>query len=159
MHARRDPELRAVLGRSATILAEASGPDGLALVGTADRLAARIDGEWRVFGWHEIERGAWRAQSGRMRWVDVEGQAHEVVVDEAGRLPMLFQERVQASTLVTVHLDVEPGEVRLVARRALDGSDDVRFYAAPSGGASLADEPVRALVVAATERIRAEYGL
>ncbi|SDL65492.1 hypothetical protein [Tessaracoccus oleiagri] len=153
-----DPDLADALGGKPRILAEASGRD-VRLVGTAEHLAEFRDGEWHVLGWHEVERGSWRGETQTFRWWDMGGGKHTAVLDSEGSLPELVQERVQASTVATFHYDLEPGELRLVARRPLDGSNSVRFYAVTSGGASLEDEATRQFVVQETDRIKREYGM
>lgn len=153
-----DAELKAVLAPGSAVLATGLGPDGPLIAGTATQLAARTDDRWVVMGWHEVERGAWRATTQRFQWTDLHGRSYEVELTDPGRMPMLFRERVQASTLYTVQYDLPVGEVRIVLRRALDASADVRCFAVPSGGADLADPQTAALVVAETDRIRAEYG-
>lgn len=153
------PGLREALGTE-SVLAGASGPDDSALVGTKTRVAVRQGDDWRIFGWHEVERGSWRAETAKFRFSTVRGEKFEVQLADEGRLPELFRERVQASTVATFHYDVEPaGEVRIVLRRALDGSEETRFYAVPSGGASLEDPGTARFVVEETDRIKAEYGI
>ena len=44
-----------------------------------------------------------------------------------------------------------------VGRRGLGADETVRFYAVPSGGADLLDDATRAVIVAETDRLRAEY--
>lgn len=155
----KDPRLSELLGKRAKVLASGAVGDEPAMVATAERVAVRREGEWVAMGWHEIERGAWRGQTGRFRWSDIHGEEYEIELDDAGRLPELFRERVQASTVMTYHYDLEPGVVRIVVRRALDGTGALKFYAAPSGGARLEDPATVAFVVAETDRLKAEYGV
>lgn len=157
--AAHDPQLKSALGRHAKIIATGLGPDGPLIVGTKDRLAAKCDGKWVVMGWHEVERGAWRGRTQRFQWSDFNGRPYEVELADPGQMPMLFQERVQASTVMTLLYDLDRGEVRIVVRRALDGSDAMSFYAVPSSGASLDDPQTAEFVVRETDRLRAEYGL
>lgn len=156
----RDPELAAALGGKPGVLAEAVGADGVALVGTKAALAHRVDGSWRVFGWDEVERGSWRGETRTFRWWTTrDGAAYEAVLEDEGRLPELFRERVQAATVATFHYGLDPGELRIVVRRTLDGSDEMKFFALATGGARLQDPETRAFVVAETDRIKAEYGV
>jgi hypothetical protein len=154
-----DPELTELLGTTPRILAQGTGADGLVLAGTAEHLALHEEGGWRVFGWHEVERGSWRSETSTFRWWSMDGEKFAVELEDEGRLPELFQERVQASTVATFHYDLERGELRIVARRPLDGSNRMRFFAVASGGASLADEATRAFAVQETDRIKQEYGV
>lgn len=157
----RDPELAAALGeKKPGVLAEATGADDVALVGTKSALAVRSEGRWRVFGWEEIERGSWRGETQTIRWWTADGgEAFEVVLEHEGRLPELLQERVQAATVATFHYDLQPGQLRIVVRRKLDGSDEMKFYALATGGAKLQDPETQALVLAETDRIKKEYGI
>lgn len=159
MAGKHDPDLDRVLGKRATILAEGFGPDGPVLIGTKDRVAVKRDDGWVAMGWDEVERGSWRGQTGIFRWSDMHGDEFEAKLEEPGRIPELFQERVQASTLMTFHYELDPGELRLVIRRGLDAKGELRFFAVPSGGANLDNPATRAFIVEETDRIKAEYGL
>lgn len=154
-----DAGLVRALGGKPSILAQAEGPDDVALIGTRTHLAVRRGGEWEAFGWHEVERGSWRGETKTFRWTTMDAEKHEAVLDEEGRMPELFKERVDASTVSTHHYDLPRGDVRIVVRRSLDAAGEMKFYAVASRGAKLSDPETRALVVHETDRIRAEYGL
>ncbi|RMB59974.1 hypothetical protein [Tessaracoccus antarcticus] len=151
-------ELASHTGRGVDVIAHGSGPDA-SLLATRELLALRLLGEWRIFGWEEVTTGSWRAESLTFSWKTTTGEDFPVRLDDVGRLPELFQERVQASTVVTVSHDLARGRVQLIGRRKLDGSDEIRWYAVAGGGADLSDAPVAALVVAETDRLKAEYGV
>ena len=160
MAAFKDPQLQALLGRHAKVLAEGRDVAGApVVVGTVDKVAVKHDDAWVVMGWHEVERGAWRAEAGVFKWTDMHGTPYEAKLDKPGQLPMLFQERVQASTVVTVQRDLDPGEVRIVVRRSLGRESHMQFFAVPSGGARISDPATAAAVVEETDRLKAEYGL
>ena len=154
-----DAELAKALGHKPRVLAEAEGPDGVALIGTRTHIAVRRDGQWQTFGWHEVERGSWNGETRTFRWTSMDGEKHHATLDDEGRMPELFKERVDASTLATQHYDLRVGDVRIVLRRALDDTAETKFYAVASRGAKLTDPDTRALVIEETDRIRAEYGL
>ena len=78
-------------------------------------------------------------------------------VGDPGRLPELFQERVQASTVVQSVVDGTRGQVQIVGRRSLGEESALHWYAVPSGGADLEDPATRDAVVAETDRLAAEY--
>lgn len=138
-------------------LVRATGPD-VVLVGSRTHLGLFTGGAWLVLGWHEIERGSWNGETKTFKWLDLSGTAQTVRLDAAGRMPELFQERMQASTVFTFHYDLDHGAVSIVGRRSLaDGT--VRCYAVPSGGADLTDPATARFVVAETDRLRSEYGL
>ena len=160
MTALKDQDLATALGPRAKILAQGRDADGQpVVVGTVDKVAVKRDGEWVAMGWHEVERGSWRAEKGIFRWTDMHGEAYEASLERPGQLPMLFQERVQASTVGSVQHDLDPGEVRIIVRRSLGVDEQLQFFAVPSGGARLTDPMTAALVVEETDRLKAEYGL
>lgn len=160
MTALKDQDLATALGPRAKILAQGRDADGQpVVVGTVDKVAVKRDGEWVAMGWHEVERGSWRAEKGIFRWTDMHGEAYEASLERPGQLPMLFQERVQASTVGSVQHDLDPGEVRIIVRRSLGADEQLQFFAVPSGGARLTDPMTAVLVVEETDRLKAEYGL
>lgn len=160
MTALKDQDLATALGPRAKILAQGRDADGQpVVVGTVDKVAVKRDGEWVAMGWHEVERGSWRAEKGIFRWTDMHGEAYEASLERPGQLPMLFQERVQASTVGSVQHHLDPGEVRIIVRRSLGTDEQLQFFAVPSGGARLTDPMTAALVVEETDRLKAEYGL
>ena len=53
--------------------------------------------------------------------------------------------------------DLPRGSVQIVGRRRLDGSDEMTFYAAASGGASLANPDTAAFVVERTDQLQADW--
>ena len=149
-------ELSAHVGESVDVLAHGSGPEA-SLFATRELLALRARGEWRTNGWEEVTTGSWRSERSTFSWKTTSGEEFSVQLDDVGRLPEMFQERVQASTVVTVSHDLNRGRVQIIGRRKLDGSDVTRWYAVAGGGADLADEAVAALIVAETDRLKTEY--
>lgn len=149
-------ELAAQLGRKVDVLAHGSG-DEETVVATRELLALRRLGEWRTWGWEEIATGSWRAEAQRFRWTTTSGDKWEVTLDSVGRLPELFRERVQASTVVSESHELERGRVEITGRRKLDGTDQLKWYATAAGGASLADPATAAFVVERTDALSAEY--
>ena len=145
------------LGRRADVLAVGVG-DGVTLVGTRENLAVRRGETWRMWGWEEIGSGSWNGEAKTFRWRTVEGDRFEAALTEVGELPSLFRERVQASTLVTTHIQAPArGEVQIVGRRGLGAEAAVHWYAVPSGGADLNDPATREAVVAETDRLAREF--
>ena len=148
-------DLVAQLGRT-HVLAVGWGEGDVLLGATTDRLALRRDGVWRTWGWEEIAKGSWRGEASVFRWTDTAGETVEVTLSDVGRLPEVFRDRVQASTLVSEVHELAKGRVEIVGRRSLDGSDRTRWYATAGGGASLADPATAAQVVAWTDALKAE---
>ncbi|MCC2592717.1 hypothetical protein LKO27_04700 [Tessaracoccus sp. OS52] len=149
-------ELEQAAGRSVTVLAHGSGPE-TTVVAAREILARRHLGEWEIWGWEEVLRGAWRADVSTFTWTITDGRRIEAELDSVGRLPELFRERVQASTVATESHDLTRGTVQIVGRRRLDGSDEITWYASASGGASLADPATAAFVVERTDALKAEW--
>lgn len=150
-------ELEAHVGRNVSVIAHGSGPE-VTLLATREVLALRSLGEWRTFGWEQIAHGAWRADESSFALTTTTGEEVALQLDDAGRLPELLKERVQASTAVSVSHDLTRGRVEIIGRRRLDGSDDLTWYAVAGGGANLEDPAVADFVVAETDRLKAEYG-
>lgn len=159
MATKYDPALVEALGGKVDALAEGRAGEDVVMVGTKDSVAVRRDDGWHVYGWHEVERGSWRGESNTFRLFQMGGGRFDVHLDEPGRMPELIKERMQASTVATFHYDLPRGVLRIVIRRRLDGSDEMDFYAVPSGGASLDDPKTRELAITETDRIKREYGV
>lgn len=151
-------ELETHLGRRVDVLAEGSGSE-VSLVGTKELLALRKLGEWHTFGWQEVASGSWRAEESVFAWRTTGGKDFTVGLDDVGRLPELFKERVQASMVTSISHDLLKGRVQIIGRRTLDGRDDITWYAIAGGGADLGDPAVAELIVAETDKLKAEYGV
>lgn len=151
-------ELEAHVGRRVDVIAQGSGPE-VSLLATKESLALRELGQWRVFGWEQIANGAWRDTESSFFWTTTAGEAFTVHLDDPGRLPELFRERVQSSMVVTLSHDLQKGRVQIIGRRTLDGSDAMTWYAVAGGGADLAEPAVADFVVSETDRLKAEYGV
>lgn len=149
-------ELSASLGGRCDVLAHGEG-EATVLAGTRDHLALRSDGVWRAWPWESVAKGSWRAEERAFNWSTMAGEEFDVVLEDAGRLPELFRERVQASTVVEETFDVPGGSVRLVGRRSPHGDGALKVYAVPRGFVSLDDDAVRELVVAQSDRLQADY--
>lgn len=148
--------LNEALGHRADVLAHGMG-EGVVLVGTRAHLARRVGDTWRVWGWEEVGSGSWIGEADMFRWRTVEGERFEAQLTDPGRLPELFQERVQASTVVQSVVDGTRGQVQIVGRRSLGENPKLHWYAVPAGGADLEDPATRAAVVAETDRLATEY--
>lgn len=144
------------LGRPAQPLAHGTGAEAV-LVGTRESLALRSDGTWTVWPWQQVAGGSWNGEAKTFTIRTVEGDKFVVALEEVGLLPQLFRERIEASTVVQSVIDTPRGRVQVVGRRGLGDDHELRFFAVPSAGADLLDEATRQLVVAETDRLRAEY--
>lgn len=151
-------DLASHLGRGVDVIAHGSGPDA-SLLATRELLALRTLEQWQIHGWEQIAQGSWNADESMFSWKTTAGDDISVHLEDVGRLPELFKERVQASTVVTISHDLTRGRVQIIGRRSLDGSDRLTWYAIAGGGADLQDEAVAEFVVAETDRLKTEYGV
>lgn len=151
-------ELRSFLSRRVNVLTQGTGPTA-SLLATRELLALREMGQWRTFGWDQIATGSWRGEDSTFVWKTTSGEDFTVQLNDAGRLPELFRERVQSSMVATISHDLPKGRVQIIGRRPLDGSDELTWYAVAGGGADLSDPAVAALVVSETDKLKAEYGV
>jgi hypothetical protein len=152
-------DLAAVVGKS-RVLAQ-SRSEGRPVLGLTDRLVYP-DGEgWAQIAWHEIERGGWDQAAQRLHWTSVNGAEVALPLDDPGRLPQLFQERVNATVAYTQHLTFDGRRsVVISARRSLvDLGAPLSWHLTP-GKATTAEQ-----VAASTEvelelrRLRRDFGL
>jgi hypothetical protein len=118
---------------------------------------------WKHIGWHEIERGGWNAELGKLSWVlhATPGKSSPrctLVLVKPGRLPELFRERISATIAIErfVPLLGERG-VTITARRDLGASDTIAWHSTLTRGLSWDADGVRAAVDQAMEQLRTEY--
>ena len=170
----RDDDLIAALARfldesphavERRTLASASGSEE-SVVALREAVAVRQpDSQWRVLQWPEVRSGAWDGETNRLTITTLDGNTLALHVNDPGRLPAVFFERVQATILVEERVRVPGGEVVVSGRRqpagVVTGSEEaaVVWHAMAIGPVDLNDPAVSRLVVAATERLRADYEL
>lgn len=151
-------ELTAIIGR-ARVLASANGRPG-PVVGLADRLVFPLDGHWYQQPWHTIERGGWNRDDQVLAWTTIDGDTTQLPLSDPGKLPQLFEERVNATIVYTGSLRLDASATVLMsARRDLTNPDaPLVWRASPGKGTDpnrIKDEP---LVRAELARLRDEYG-
>ena len=145
-------------GRPARILAWASGPDGY-VVGSPTALSWG-DQEWRHVGWHEIERGGWNAETAKLSWVLYGGRRGAVGLDEPGRLPELFRERIEATIAVQQFIPVNGDRgVIVTARLDLGADGGISWHSTLTRGLTWQTDDVRAVADEAMARLRTEFDL
>jgi hypothetical protein len=88
------------------LLAAARGESGWCFLLT-ECLAYEQRGEWRFVRWHEIEQGSWNDQNHELRWEEVGGRRGSVLLEQPGRVPEVFKERVQASIVLHRQVPIE----------------------------------------------------
>ena len=145
-------------GRPARILAWARGPDGY-VVGSPAALSWGEE-EWRHVGWHEIERGGWNAETAQLSWVQYGGRRGSVGLEEPGRLPELFRERVAASIAVERFVSIHGDRgVIVTARRDLGRDAEISWHTSLTRGLTWQTDGVRAMADEAMTRLRTEFDL
>ena len=141
------------------ILAWAPGPDAYAIVSVGG-LAVGGSAEFRQFGWHEIERGGWDVERGRLTWKLYDAQPEHLQLTEPGRVPEVFRERVAASVAIEkfVPLVGERGVV-VTARRDLTGNGPPLWHATLTRGLRWDTPGVTEAVESVLAEVRREYDL
>ncbi|MDR1077746.1 MAG: hypothetical protein LBL55_03625 [Propionibacteriaceae bacterium] len=107
-------------GARALAWAETADGYAVALPGHLAWGRGRIPLDWRLIGWHDIVRGGWDPDAGRLRWCDGAGGSEQVDLIRPGRLPLVFQDRVEATFALERRLGQGPEEIVLSAQRRLD---------------------------------------
>lgn len=152
--------LRAQPGRQVRILAWATTPEGFAIA-SPSALSFGNESGWSHLGWHEIERGGWDEQSGRLTWVRYGGDEGELSLTEPGRLPEVFRERVAASIVLEKFVPILNGRSVLISgRRDLaDGDPQITWNSTLQRGLTWQTEGVRAATEEAIAQVRTEYDM
>lgn len=150
--------LTSILGAPARVLTHGVGDDGVVLAITPEELVLHRDGQWQIWRWEQVAGGSWSSETSTFKWTTMNGEKWDAQLTEENRVPEAFRERVLASTLVQSVVDASPrGQVQVIGRRDLSKTPETHWYAVPSGGADLNDPHTREVVVAETDRLRAEY--
>jgi hypothetical protein len=149
-------------GRSVRILAWASTPTGFCIASPAI-LSYGDERSWEHIGWHEIERGGWKAELQRLTWVRYADPGRtpargSLELTAPGRLPALFRERISATIAVQrfIPLDGDRGVI-IAARRDLGAGGAVAWRGTLTPGLSWQTTGVQAAVDQAMEQVKAEY--
>jgi hypothetical protein len=147
-------------GRQVRVLAWASTEDGFA-VASPSALSYGDEQGWSHLGWHEVERGGWDEESGRLTWVRYDGSSGEVAVTEPGRLPEVFRERVSASIVLEKLVPIRNGRGVLISgRRDLaEGEPRITWNTTLQRGLTWQTEGVRAAADEAVAQVRTEYDM
>lgn len=134
------------------------GCDVLAVL-TRSHLAVARGGTWQVIAWDDILQGGWQEATGTLQWVLLDGARQEIGLDDAGDLPGVFMERVQASIVIQERVPVTGGrgEIIVSGRRNPAGAGQLRWMVQPVGHTDLEDPQVRCVAIAETENLRREY--
>lgn len=155
-------ELHDARPQAGRVHAAGTAPD-LVVAACTECLALRRmhDGalEWEFIGWHLIARGGWNGERQALRWTLVDGEEHDVHLDDPGQVPEVFRDRVQAS-IVVEHVVPAPGggHVAVAGRRELGVEDaPVVWQVTTSGAARLTDPAVAEFARATAIDVQAQY--
>ncbi|MDR1387119.1 MAG: hypothetical protein LBJ44_05930 [Propionibacteriaceae bacterium] len=123
MLARLPGPVRADLRRlspRARVLAWAETESGHA-VALAGQLAwSRGAADWGLIGWHDVVRGSWDSATSQLAWQDGQGREERIELTRPGRLPIVFQDRVEATFVLERRLGQGRQAVVVSAQRRLD---------------------------------------
>ena len=146
-------------GRPARILAWAKGPEGF-VVGSPAALSWGAGEAWNHVGWHEIERGGWNAETATLTWTLHSGPRGSVTLDESGRLPELFRERIAATIALERFVSVAGDRgVIVTARRDLAADGGISWHSSLTRGLTWHSAGVQAAADQALAELRSEYDL
>jgi hypothetical protein len=146
-------------GRPVRILAWAEGPAGF-VVGSPAVLSWGGEDAWTHVGWHEIERGGWNAETAALSWVLHGGRRGSVTLEQPGRLPELFRERIAATIALERFVPVAGDRgVIVTARRDLAAGGGISWHSTLTRGLTWRSEGVQAAADQAMAELRSEYDL
>lgn len=106
--------------------------------------------------WERVERAAWR--DGTLAVREVGGARHVVPLEDAGSVPETVRERVTATVVVSTHVSLPGGGVRIAARRPARGGEP-RWTFVFDPGLDPEDPGLLAQAEQAMEEIRRQTGL
>jgi hypothetical protein len=107
--------------------------------------------------WERVEQAAWK--DGLLVVREVGGARHNVRLTEPGSVPEAVRERVTATVLVSTHVKLPGGGVRIAARRPAKGGGDLRWTFVFDTGLDPADPGLLAQAEQALEELRHQTGL
>jgi hypothetical protein len=151
--------LAATPGRPARILAWAASPGGF-VIGSPAALSWEGEEGWTHVGWHEIERGGWNTETATLSWTLHGGRRGSVTLDQPGRLPELFRERIAATIALERFVPVAGDRgIIVTARRDLADDGAISWHSSLTRGLTWHSEGVQAAADRAMAELRSEYDL
>jgi hypothetical protein len=141
------------------VLAVEGDGDGGSVVATNQALYHRANGSpWNRLGWEETGRVSWDARRDRLDLTDL-AVSRRLTLSLPRVMVALVRERVAATWLASRRLAVTEGVTALVMARRRPGSTDLVWVVALDGGVDPDEPTVRAGVLAAIHRLRADIGV
>jgi hypothetical protein len=107
--------------------------------------------------WEHVDQAGWH--DGVLTVREVDGTRHAVRLAEPASIPETVRERVTAAVLVSTHVRLPGGGVRVVGRRAPAGDGTVHWAFVFDSGLNADDPGLRAQAEQALEEIRRQTGL
>jgi hypothetical protein len=107
--------------------------------------------------WERVEQAAWK--DGVLAVREVGGARHTVHLSEPGSVPETVRERVTSTVVVSTHVKLAGGGVRIAARRPARGGGEPRWTLVFDQGLDPTDAGLLAQAEQAMEDIRRQTGL
>jgi hypothetical protein len=107
--------------------------------------------------WERVEQAAWK--DGLLSVREVGGARHDVRLAEPGSVPETVRERVTSTVVVSTHVKLPGGGVRVTARRPAAGRGEPRWALVFDPGLDPTDAGLLAQAEQAMEDIRRQTGL
>lgn len=107
--------------------------------------------------WERVEQAAWK--DGVLVVREVGGARHTVPLEEPGSVPEAVRERVTATVMLSTHVKLPGGGVRIAARRSARGGGEPRWTLVFDRGLDPTDVGLLAQAEQALEEIRRQTGL
>jgi hypothetical protein len=107
--------------------------------------------------WERVEQAVWK--DGLLLVREVGGARHAVHLSEPGSVPETVRERVTSTVVVSTHVKLPGGGVRIAARRPARGAGEPRWTLVFDQGLDPTDAGLLAQAEQAMEEIRRQTGL
>jgi hypothetical protein len=107
--------------------------------------------------WERVEQAVWK--DGLLVVREVGGDRHTVHLSEPGSVPETVRERVTSTVVISTHVKLPGGGVRIAARRPARGSGEPRWTLVFDPGLDPKDAGLLAQAEQAMEELRRQTGL
>jgi hypothetical protein len=107
--------------------------------------------------WERVEQAVWK--DGLLVVREVGGARHTVHLSEPGSVPETVRERVTSTVVISTHVKLPGGGVRIAARRPARGAGEPRWTLVFDPGLDPTDAGLLAQAEQAMEEIRRQTGL